>query len=153
LLERTHDAIFVWELGGPIVFWNQGAELLYGYRAEEALGKITHSLLQTRLPAPAAEFDARLQREGEWVGELMQTTQDGHIVEVLSRLQVLRAEGLAGPGPYREAENAPSGGRLYVCETARDITGRKALERAWAEAGARELAAREVNHLLDEFFI
>ena len=153
LLERTHDAIFVWELGGPIVFWNQGAELLYGYRAEEALGKFAHALLQTHLPRPAAAFEALVLREGEWMGELSHTTQDGHIVDVLSRLQMLRADEPPSPDLYKETRDGPSGVRVYVCETDRDITGRKALERAWAEAEARELAVREINRLLDEFFI
>jgi PAS domain S-box-containing protein len=149
LLERTHDAIFVWELGGPLVFWNQGAELLFGYRADEALGQDTRALLRTGLPEPAADFDARLQHEGEWVGELTDITRDGDVVDVLSRLQVVHLEELASSG-LRGDVGSPA--HLLVCETARDITERKRLQRAREEAEARELATREVNQHLDEFF-
>jgi PAS domain S-box-containing protein len=149
LLERTHDAIFVWELGGPLVFWNQGAELLFGYRSDEALGQDTRTLLHTGLPEPAVDFDARLQREGEWVGELTDTTRDGDVVDVLSRLQVVHLEELSSSGPRGEEA---SRAHLLVCETARDITERKRLQRAREEAEARELATREVNQHLDEFF-
>jgi PAS domain S-box-containing protein len=156
LLERTHDAIFVWELGGPLVFWNQGAELLYGYRADEALGKVAHALLRTRLPEPVAAFEARLRQEGEWMGELTHTARDGRVVEVLSRLQVLRADGLPRPPARKaaagDADGGPGESRLYVCESARDITEYRRLERARAEAEAREGAIREINQHLDEFF-
>jgi PAS domain S-box-containing protein len=152
LLERTHDAIFVWELGGPLVFWNQGAELLLGYRADEALGQVTQTLLHTRLPEPAPEFEARLERAGEWVGELIHSTRDGHAVDVLCRLQVLRAEGLPGSGPQGDATSRLSRARRYVCETAHDITERKVLEHEREEALAREVTVREVNRQLDEFF-
>jgi len=127
MLERTHDAIFMWVLGGPIIFWNRGAELLYGYGAAAALGRSSHELLQSRLPEPAPEFEARLAREGEWTGELTHTARDGSVVEVLSRQQVLR-EG---------------DGRTYVFETAHDITERKRLERRTRETLEGLLAIAE----------
>jgi PAS domain S-box-containing protein len=118
LLEQAHDAMFVWELVGPIVYWNRGAELLYGYSAEEAVGQVSHDLLRTVFPLPTTEaFEALLGREGEWTGELTHTTRDGRSVVVLSRLQVLRE---------------PDGPAL-VLETARDITDRKRLEEELAE--------------------
>ncbi len=152
LLERTHDAIFVWELGGPLVFWNQGAELLFGYRASEVLGQMSHDLLRTHLPEAAADFVARLQREGEWIGELTHTTRDGQVVDVLSRLQVLRVDGLPSFRPRDVADGGSSGAHLYVCETALDITKSKVLARQREEATARALAASEVTQHLDEFF-
>jgi PAS domain S-box-containing protein len=124
MLERTHDAIFMWELGGPITYWNRGAELLYGYAAVEAIGQRTHDLLHTRLPAPAEEFEAQMARAGEWAGELTHTTRHGREVVVSSRHQLLREPD----------------GRIYVLETAHDITDRRQLER-WASERARELTA------------
>jgi PAS domain S-box-containing protein len=124
MLQRTHDAIFMWEMGGPIVYWNRGAELLYGYTAEEAIGQVTHDLLRTRLPMPASEFEAQLARMGEWSGELTHTTHDGRQVTVSSRLQLLREPD----------------GRAHVLETAHDNTDRRQLER-WVAERARELSA------------
>jgi hypothetical protein len=38
-LDQSHDAIFTWKIGGGITYWSRGAELLYGYTAEEAIGR------------------------------------------------------------------------------------------------------------------
>src|ERR1700693_4953175 len=47
LLNLTHDTIFVRDMSDIISYWNRGAEELYGWRAEEAIGKHSHELLQT----------------------------------------------------------------------------------------------------------
>lgn len=121
MIERAHDAIFLWELGGPITFWNRGAELLYGYSPDEAIGQVSHDLLKTARATPRAEFEAMLEREGEWMGELTHTTRDGRLVTVMSRQQVLREPD----------------GRRYVLETSRDITERLSLEREIRRSEAR----------------
>jgi PAS domain S-box-containing protein len=120
LLEQTHDAIFVWELGGAITYWNLGAENLYGFSREEAIGRVSHDLLRTRHPMPTAAFEATVEREGSWAGELTHTTRDGRGVVVDSR-QVLMHEG---------------DGRRLVLETNRDVTARKRAEAARDEARA-----------------
>jgi PAS domain-containing protein len=51
LLNLSYDALFTWELGGTITFWNRGAEELYGYTREEAVGRVSHDLLRTQHPA------------------------------------------------------------------------------------------------------
>src|SRR4029077_1190279 len=56
MLERAHDAIFMWDLDGPILYWNHGAELLYGYSSEEAVGQRGDQLLQTERPVTPQEF-------------------------------------------------------------------------------------------------
>lgn len=137
LLDQTHDAMFVWEWGGVITYWNRGAELLYGYSQEEAVGQVSHTLLKTEHPGILTDFGALLEQEGEWTGELVHVTRDGRLVTVLSRHQVLFA---------------PGGGRV-VLESSYDITERKRLEREQEESQARELAVREVNRHLDQFFI
>ena len=52
LLDLTHDTVFVRDMNDVITYWNRGAEELYGWRREEAVGKVTHELLQTVFPAP-----------------------------------------------------------------------------------------------------
>ena len=49
LLDLSNDAIVVLDSAHKIQYWNHGAEELYGWSSEEALGKISHVLLQTRL--------------------------------------------------------------------------------------------------------
>jgi PAS domain S-box-containing protein len=120
LLEQTHDAIFIWERPNRITYWNQGAERLYGFSREEAIGRASHELLQTVHPLPIPLFEAALERDGRWTGELTQTAHDGRKILVESR------QWLA-----READ-----GRQVVLETNRDITERKRAEEAWRRAEA-----------------
>src|SRR6476646_6002049 len=76
LLEQTHDAILVWEFSGKIIHWNRGAEELYGFSKEEALGRFGHELLQTVHPVTEEVFVEMIERDGEWTGELTHTTRD-----------------------------------------------------------------------------
>ena len=48
LIDETYDAVLVWEWNGPITFWNRGAERLYGFPREEALGRVSHDLLHAK---------------------------------------------------------------------------------------------------------
>ena len=52
LLNLTHDTVFVRDMNDVITYWNRGAEELYGWTREEAVGKVTHQLMQTIFPAP-----------------------------------------------------------------------------------------------------
>jgi PAS domain S-box-containing protein len=123
LLELTHDAIFVWEFRGPISYWNRGAEQLYGFSKQEAIGRLGHELLHTSHPMPVPVFESVLERNGEWTGELTQTTRDGRRIIVESRHVLLRQ----------------ADGRRLVLETNRDITERRQAEDAVRKAQA-ELA-------------
>lgn len=76
LLDRAQDAIIVRDLDQRILYWNQGAEKTYGWKADEVLGK---SLLELKI-VDAEAFGAAmqaLQRQGEWVGEIMERTKCG----------------------------------------------------------------------------
>jgi PAS domain S-box-containing protein len=120
LLEQAHDAILVWEFPQTIVYWNRGAEQLYGFSREEAIGRPSHELLNTQHAGGREQFDAVLERDGEWAGELSHTTKDGRILTVESRHVLMR-----------ETE-----GRRLVLETNRDITERKRAAEALRQAQA-----------------
>jgi PAS domain S-box-containing protein len=115
LLELAHDAIIVRGLGSRITFWNRGAEQTYGYERGEALGRVTHTFLDTHFPVPLNEIDDALLREGKWEGELTHRRDDGARIVVASR-QVLQ----------RDARGEP----YAILEINRDITKRREAEEA-----------------------
>jgi PAS domain S-box-containing protein len=89
LLTLSHEPMFAWRLDGPIEFWNSGAERLYGFSQGEAVGRSSHSLLQTKFPVEFSALRSLLRDERYWSGELRHTCKDGHEVIVDSRMQLL----------------------------------------------------------------
>src|ERR1051326_3324870 len=89
LIELAPDAILVREIGtGVILFWNRGAQEMYGWQRNEAVGRISHELLETVFPQPIEQIEAELLRFGRWEGELVHTTRDGRQLVVASRWAV-----------------------------------------------------------------
>jgi len=125
LLNLTHDTIFVRDTRDVITYWNRGAEELYGWTPEQALGKRSHDLLRTVFPAPLDEINAELLRTARWEGELTHTKADGSEVVVASRWS-LRRDQLERPAAILETNN--------------DITSRK----------HREEEIRGLNHELEK---
>jgi PAS domain S-box-containing protein len=85
LLNLTNDSIIVRDHQDRIVYWNRGAEEMYGFSAKEALGKITHELLQTAHPENLEKIRKNLERDNRWSGELVHTRKDGKTITVFSR--------------------------------------------------------------------
>ena len=85
LLEVTTDAICLRDLNNQILFWNKGAETLYGWQATEAWGKNASELL---FDEPSPEIEAALLQvisKGKWQGELTKLTKSGKEILVASR--------------------------------------------------------------------
>jgi PAS domain S-box-containing protein len=85
LLDLAHDTVIVRTLGGEILFWNRGAEEMYGWAKEYAVGKTTHQLLRTQFPKPFREIEEELKNTGHWEGELVHTTKAGELRTLNSR--------------------------------------------------------------------
>jgi PAS domain S-box-containing protein len=81
--------MLAWNLNGPIEFWNAGAQRLYGFTPNEAIGRVSHALLQTKFPIEVGELYSRLRNEGYWTGELRHVCKAGDEVIVDSRMQLL----------------------------------------------------------------
>ena len=84
LLDLTHDSIFVRDMDDMISYWNRGAEELYGWARDEAIGKVTHELMKTSFPLPLDQINTALLRDDRWEGELVHTKRDGTRVVVAS---------------------------------------------------------------------
>ena len=92
LLELSHDAIIVRTETGEILFWNSGAEALYGWQRDEVIGKNIRDILSAQ--APPDEFAKSLADHGYWSGRLHHAGQDGRQIVVDSRhLRVNRGDG------------------------------------------------------------
>jgi PAS domain S-box-containing protein len=89
LITLSYEPMLVWRLGGSIEFWNVGAQRLYGFASDEAVGRSSHSLLQTKFPIEFAELRSQLLNQRYWSGELRHICRDGHEVVVDSRMQLL----------------------------------------------------------------
>lgn len=90
LLDHSQDAIMVRDLDDRIVYWNKSAELLYGWRAEEVIGKSGFQVLYRKPPPVVHEAQKALLEGGEWRGELNQITKDGRELIVESRWTLVR---------------------------------------------------------------
>ena len=101
------ESIMVRTMEGRINSWNRSAAELYGWRTEEAIGRISHELLQTRFPKPLEEIETELVRKGRWEGKLVHTTRDGGRVMVASRW----ALDIEGKSEVVVETNAPSDDR------------------------------------------
>ncbi len=85
LLDLSHEAIFVRDAHDRITYWNKGAEEMYGYTAEEALGQKPRELLRTEFPLPVETVFESLKRDGRWSGEIVHTRKDGQKITVATR--------------------------------------------------------------------
>ena len=124
LLDEARDAILVRDLADRILFWNKGAEKIYGWTKEEATGRDVRELLffKTNL----GQFEKareRLFERGEWAGELPQATRSGDEITVESRWTLVRDDA-----------GEPAG--VLVINT--DITERKKIESQFLRAQRME---------------
>ena len=89
LLTLSYEPMLAWRLDGQIEFWNAGAERLYGFSSNEAVGHSSHALLQTAFPIEFTELRSKLLNEHYWSGELRHVHKDGREFIVDSRMQLL----------------------------------------------------------------
>ena len=114
LLTLSYEPMLTWRLDGPIEFWNAGAEQLYGFAQDEAVGRTSHALLRTEFPVDFAALRSQLKDRRNWFGELRHICKDGSQVVVESHMQLF-------------SDN-------LVLEANRDITKRLEIEIALAKA-------------------
>ncbi|WP_414575801.1 response regulator [Anabaena sp. CCY 9402-a] len=92
LLDITTDAICVRDLQNQILFWNKGAENLYGWQVQEVIGKNASELLFYE-PSPEVEIALlHVISQGNWQGELNKVTKNGREILVASRWSLVRDE-------------------------------------------------------------
>jgi PAS domain S-box-containing protein len=114
LLGLAREAILVRDASDRITYWNEGARRLYGWAADEAIGKVTHDLFATVFPASRDQVLAEMREQGYWQGDLTHTRRDGAKIIVESRWV---------------AKRDAQGRVAAVMETDLDVTARRDTER------------------------
>jgi PAS domain S-box-containing protein len=107
------------DVEGRITTWTMGAEQLYGWTSDEAAGCLIHDLLRTEFPVPLDTIREELLREGQWRGEVTQTSKRGEKLNV------------AIHGILYSGEN---NGRRGVAEVHSDVTALRLAEAAIRES-------------------
>ena len=112
MLAQVSDAVIATDLEERVTFLNAAAERQYGVRAREVLGRGFADICTRQWPNPDAEAGmwTALHERGEWRGELIHHTPDGHALHVEKVITTLRG---------------PDGARTGYIAAIRDITARK----------------------------
>ncbi|WP_017301470.1 PAS domain S-box protein [Nodosilinea nodulosa] len=126
LLDIASDAISVRDLEHHILYWNQGAERLFGWRAEEALGQAAYDLLRSET-GQYSEMLPTLMERGEWRGEIEKFTKTSQTLTVAARWTLVNDE---------------VGQPKFILSVETDITEKKALEAQFYQAQRLESLGR-----------
>jgi PAS domain S-box-containing protein len=91
LLDKTQDAILISDLDGRILFWNKGAERIYGWTRAEATGRSIGEFVYANAQK-FKEINALTLERGEWSGELQHLAKDRQELVIESRWSILRGD-------------------------------------------------------------
>lgn len=144
LLDKARDAILVRDLDGKNLFWNKGAERMYGWTREEAIGQNSGRLFYTD-PKKFTELNGLTISQGQWQGELEHLTKNRGKITVEARWTLILDE-----------EGQPKS----VLAINTDITERKRIETQFLRAQRMEsigtLAsgiAHDLNNILSPILL
>lgn len=91
LVENVSDAIISTDLDFRIITWNKAAELIYGWKAEEIIGKKVMKTITVEYPydEPKTVVKQVFER-GSWKGEVIQPRKDGILLNILASVSLLK---------------------------------------------------------------
>jgi PAS domain S-box-containing protein len=132
IVESSDDAIVAKDLNGVITSWNLGAERLFGYSADEAIGSSVTILIPPDRLDEEPEILARI-RNGERVNhyETVRCRKDGSALEISLTVSPIRG---------------PDGAVIGASKIARDITERR------RSIEQERLLLREMSHRVKNLF-
>ena len=122
LLDKARDAILVRDLEGKVLYWNNGAERIYGWTRQEAIGRNVRDLFYAD-PKKFEEVNGLTVSQGEWNGELKHRTMNRGEITVEARWTLIRDN---------------EGHRRSVLAINTDITERKKIEAQFLRAQRME---------------
>jgi PAS domain S-box-containing protein len=113
LLDKTQDAVLVCDLSHRILYWNKGAQRLYGWRSENVLGRELSEVICKGDQHLNEKMLEALEYSDEWQAELVNYTKNGDKIIVISSWTRVRNE-----------ENKPD----YILVVNSDVTEKKRTE-------------------------
>ncbi len=133
LIDLSPDAIITKKLDDTITFWSLGAEKVYGYTKEEAIGKKSRTLFKTKFASPFENIEEQLKKEGKWSGELYHETKSGRELSIQS---------------YWLAKFDENCRMVEIFESDVDITERKNAERLAAIGATAGMVGHDIRNPL-----
>ncbi len=137
MLNQAREAIFITDLDHRLIYWNAGAERLYGWKTDAVMGRTEDELFDPAVVPQLLGAREHAFSRGQWSGELRMHTRQGEPLFVESRQTLIRDE-----------RGAP---KARLCINS-DITGRKQLEEQFLRAQRMEnigLLAAGIAHDLN----
>lgn len=126
ILQSVHDAIIATDENYLITYWNGMAEKMFGWTAEEAIGRHVKQLLQTRVPGSSREAVlTRMLRDNYFEGEVVYRRKDGSEIYTDVHAAVARNSG---------------GKAVKIISSFRDITVQKSAAEELKESDRKALA-------------
>ena len=120
MLDQASDAIVVQDLKRRVLYWNQGAQRLFGWSPAQAEGRTIGELLGDSAALNASET-ALFHEHGTWVGERRCRASDGRLLEVERRLTLIRND--AGRAPAVLSVNTDVTERRRAERDLKDLNG------------------------------
>jgi two-component system, LuxR family, sensor kinase FixL len=133
IAESSNDAIIGKDLEGIVTSWNAAAEAMFGYAADEIVGRPVTVIIPTERLDEEATILGRVRRgEKLMLFETLRRRKDGRIIPVSLTISPIRDD---------------AGHIVGVSKTARDLTERREHERQLAELQAELIHASRVNDM------
>jgi len=129
LFDSVFDAIFLETLDGKIVDCNEAAEKMLGYSKQELLSMKTSDIVPEEVSIGFSEIVSAIKREGEYSGESVNLRKTGEKVPVNISIKMITLDG-----------------KEYAFVVVRDITQRKAFEKALIESEKKYKELAESSH-------
>nr|UDM54156.1 TPL3103 [Tolypothrix sp. PCC 7910] len=147
VLAQTHDSVISTDLDGYIISWNQGAERVFGYSAEEALGQNIQLLYPQRemLSVLENQVIAPLKTKGQHEVEVTVQCKNGELKDVLLSLSLLRAQNNRAVGMIGFSMDITARKRTQAALRENEQLLRLALSGAHAGSWNWDIQANKIN--------
>jgi diguanylate cyclase (GGDEF)-like protein/PAS domain S-box-containing protein len=90
LLDEIGASVVCTDMSGKVIVWNSGAEALYGWSAQEAIGSQARELIVPEDTTAAEQLFSEVSADGSWEGELLVRRKDKSLFTAYTRNRLIR---------------------------------------------------------------